>query len=82
MAKTGHCTIFSVNVSVVDLTARIEKPASYDDIKKVMKAAAEGPMKGILAYTEDEVVCVHRYIPLLWQVLSLMSLPQLYRLHR
>lgn len=41
----------SVNVSVVDLTARIEKGASYDEIKKVMKAAAEGPMKGILAYT-------------------------------
>jgi len=46
----------TVNVSVVDLTARIEKGASYDDIKKAMKAAADGPMKGILAYTEDEVV--------------------------
>merc|ERR1711977_17473 len=46
----------TVNVSVVDLTARIKKPASYDAIKKAMKEAAEGPMKGILAYTEDEVV--------------------------
>ncbi|KAL7005100.1 hypothetical protein EMMF5_005340 [Cystobasidiomycetes sp. EMM_F5] len=46
----------TVNVSVVDLTARIEKPASYDEIKAVIKAAAEGPLKGVLAYTEDEVV--------------------------
>uniref|UniRef100_A0A671X1P4 Glyceraldehyde-3-phosphate dehydrogenase n=1 Tax=Sparus aurata TaxID=8175 RepID=A0A671X1P4_SPAAU len=44
------------NVSVVDLTVRLEKPAKYDDIKKVVKAAAEGPMKGFLAYTEDQVV--------------------------
>ncbi|EGT30163.1 hypothetical protein CAEBREN_15574 [Caenorhabditis brenneri] len=44
------------DVSVVDLTARLEKPASLDDIKKVIKAAAEGPLKGVLAYTEDQVV--------------------------
>ncbi|MFZ9982753.1 MAG: type I glyceraldehyde-3-phosphate dehydrogenase [Cyclobacteriaceae bacterium] len=44
------------DVSVVDLTVRLEKPASYEDIKKVMKAAAEGELKGILGYTEDEVV--------------------------
>ncbi|KAK4984867.1 hypothetical protein LTR50_006338 [Elasticomyces elasticus] len=44
------------NVSVVDLTCRLEKGASYDDIKKTIKEAAEGPYKGILAYTEDEVV--------------------------
>ncbi|KAG2470083.1 G3P dehydrogenase, partial [Polypterus senegalus] len=44
------------NVSVVDLTCRLEKPAKYDDIKKVVKAAAEGPMKGILGYTEEQVV--------------------------
>uniref|UniRef100_A0A3B4AP51 Glyceraldehyde-3-phosphate dehydrogenase n=1 Tax=Periophthalmus magnuspinnatus TaxID=409849 RepID=A0A3B4AP51_9GOBI len=44
------------NVSVVDLTVRLEKPAKYDDIKRVMKAASEGPMKGILGYTEEQVV--------------------------
>lgn len=44
------------NVSVVDLTVRIEKGASYDDIKKTVQAAAEGPLKGVLAYTEDDVV--------------------------
>ncbi|MEE6485791.1 hypothetical protein FKM82_014408 [Ascaphus truei] len=44
------------NVSVVDLTCRLEKPAKYDDIKAVVKAAAEGPMKGILGYTEEQVV--------------------------
>jgi glyceraldehyde-3-phosphate dehydrogenase type I len=44
------------NVSVVDLTARLEKGASYEDIKAAMKKAAEGPMKGILGYTEASVV--------------------------
>jgi len=44
------------NVSVVDLTVRIEKPASYDEIKETIKAAAEGELKGILAYTEDDIV--------------------------
>ncbi|MCL2041002.1 MAG: type I glyceraldehyde-3-phosphate dehydrogenase [Bacteroidales bacterium] len=46
----------TLNVSVVDLTCRIEKAASYDDIKAAMKNAAEGELKGILAYTEDDVV--------------------------
>jgi glyceraldehyde 3-phosphate dehydrogenase len=46
----------TANVSVVDLTARIEKGASYDEIKQVIQEAANGPLKGILAYTEDEVV--------------------------
>ncbi|KAK8923189.1 Glyceraldehyde-3-phosphate dehydrogenase [Metarhizium anisopliae] len=46
----------TANVSVVDLTARIEKGASYDEIKEAIKEAANGPLKGILAYTEDDVV--------------------------
>jgi glyceraldehyde 3-phosphate dehydrogenase len=46
----------TLNVSVVDLTCRLEKPASYDAIKKAMKAAADGPLNGILGYTEDAVV--------------------------
>ncbi|MCK5444024.1 MAG: type I glyceraldehyde-3-phosphate dehydrogenase [Rhodospirillaceae bacterium] len=44
------------DVSVVDLTAELEKDASYDDICKAMKAASEGAMKDTLAYTEDAVV--------------------------
>jgi glyceraldehyde 3-phosphate dehydrogenase len=44
------------NVSVVDLTCRLDKGASYDEIKAKMKEASEGAMKGILGYTEDAVV--------------------------
>jgi len=44
------------NVSVVDLTVRLGKPASYDVIKQKVKEAANGPLKGILDYTEEEVV--------------------------
>jgi glyceraldehyde 3-phosphate dehydrogenase len=43
-------------VSVVDLTCRLAKPATYEEIKAAMKEAAEGPMKGVLKYTEDMVV--------------------------
>jgi glyceraldehyde 3-phosphate dehydrogenase len=46
----------TVDVSVVDLTVRLEKPASYDDIKAAIKEAANGEMKGILGYTEEEMV--------------------------
>jgi glyceraldehyde 3-phosphate dehydrogenase len=44
------------DVSVVDLTANLETPTTYDAIKAAMRAASEGPMRGILGYTEDEVV--------------------------
>ena len=44
------------DVSVVDLTVNLAKSASYEQIKAAMKAASEGPMAGILGYTEDEVV--------------------------
>ncbi|MCE1709102.1 type I glyceraldehyde-3-phosphate dehydrogenase, partial [Enterobacter hormaechei] len=44
------------NVSVVDLTARLAKPATYAEICDAIKAAAEGELKGILGYTEDDVV--------------------------
>jgi glyceraldehyde 3-phosphate dehydrogenase len=46
------------NVSVVDLTVMTEKPAAVETVNAALKAAAEGPMKGILAYTEDELVSV------------------------
>ena len=44
------------DVSVVDLTVELNKPASYDEICKAMKAASEGAMKGVLGYTNDDVV--------------------------
>ena len=44
------------DVSVVDLTARLEKPATYEQIKQAFKAASEGELKGIVGYTEDAVV--------------------------
>lgn len=44
------------DVSVVDLTVRLGKECTYDEIKAALKAASEGPMKGILGYTEDDVV--------------------------
>merc|ERR1712207_114451 len=44
------------DVSVVDLTCRLEKPAKYDDIVAAVKAAAAGDMKGVLDWTDEEVV--------------------------
>lgn len=46
----------TLNVSVVDLTVRLDKSATYDEIKAAMKTAADGELKGVLGYTEDEVV--------------------------
>ena len=46
----------TLDVSVVDLTVRLDKSASYDEICNVMKAASEGELKGVLGYTTDEVV--------------------------
>jgi len=46
----------TVDVSVVDLTVRLARPASYDEIKAVMKRASENELKGVLGYTEDSVV--------------------------
>ncbi|PKU24322.1 type I glyceraldehyde-3-phosphate dehydrogenase [Telmatospirillum siberiense] len=44
------------DVSVVDLTVELVKEASYEDICKAMKAASEGPLKGVLGYTDEKVV--------------------------
>jgi glyceraldehyde 3-phosphate dehydrogenase len=44
------------DVSVVDLTAELVNPASFEEIKAALKAAAEGELKGVLGYTEDKVV--------------------------
>ncbi|KAI8517156.1 hypothetical protein Bbelb_057370 [Branchiostoma belcheri] len=44
------------DVSVVDLTCRLKKGASYDEIKSVVKAASDGPLKGYLGYTDEDVV--------------------------
>ena len=46
----------TTDVSVVDLTVRLKKSASYEDIKHTMKAYSQNQLKGILAYTEDSVV--------------------------
>jgi glyceraldehyde 3-phosphate dehydrogenase len=46
----------TADVSVVDLTCRLATPASYEDIKAAVRAASEGPLQGIMGYTEDDVV--------------------------
>ena len=49
----------TTDVSVVDLTARLAKETTYDDIKAAMKHASENELKGILSYTEDDVNINH-----------------------
>ncbi|MDD5603352.1 MAG: type I glyceraldehyde-3-phosphate dehydrogenase [Eubacteriales bacterium] len=46
----------TIDVSVVDLTCRLEKPATYEDIKAAVKKASENELKGILGYTEEDMV--------------------------
>lgn len=46
----------TIDVSVVDLVVRLEKEATYEEIKEAIKEAAEGPLKGIMAYTDEKVV--------------------------
>ena len=46
----------TLNVSVGDLTAKLAKPASYEQICEAMKAASEGELKGVLGYTDEDVV--------------------------
>ena len=46
----------TIDVSVVDLTCRLAKPATYEEIKAAVKKASENELKGILGYTEDDVV--------------------------
>ena len=52
------------DVSVVDLTAVLDKPATYEEIMAALKEASEGPLKGVLGFTEDDVVSsdfIHDY---------------------
>mmetsp|Transcript_1532 Transcript_1532/g.1726 ORF Transcript_1532/g.1726 Transcript_1532/m.1726 type:complete len:336 (+) Transcript_1532:461-1468(+) len=54
---TGMCfRVPTPDVSVVDLTVRLEKSATFEQIKAAVVAAAEGPLKGVLGYTNDELV--------------------------
>ena len=46
----------TMDVSVVDITVKLEKSTSYEEIKKAMKSASENEMKGILGYTEELLV--------------------------
>jgi glyceraldehyde 3-phosphate dehydrogenase len=46
----------TANVSLIDMTVKLQRPCSYEDIKKAMQRASVNEMKGILGYTEDEVV--------------------------
>ena len=74
------------DVSVVDLTCRLSKEASYDEIKAAVKAASDGPLKGILGYTDEEVKYSPFHLVFFLSILKHRALPfqtgRLYRLHR
>ena len=61
---TGMVLVPTPTVSAVDLTVKTERPTSYEAICAKMKEASEGPLKGILGYTEDEVVSSTSFIVL------------------
>ncbi len=46
----------TANVSVVDLTIKLTRPSTYDEIKHIIKSSAEGSLSGIIGYTDDPVV--------------------------
>mgnify|MGYP003389567224 CR=1 FL=1 len=48
----------TINVSVVDLTVKLNKGATYDEISNAVKKASEGSMKGVMGWTNDEIVSV------------------------
>ena len=65
----------TLDVSVVDLTCRLEKAATYEEIKAAMREASENELKGILGYTEEEVVSSDSWVTLALQssMLKLVS---------
>jgi len=56
MPGVGKTTLAVALCRAVDLTCRLEKAATYDEICAAVKAAAEGPMAGVVEYVDDEVV--------------------------
>ena len=56
LSESVICRVPTLDVSVVDLTVTLEKGASYQQIMDVLKKSSENELKGILGYTEDEVV--------------------------
>ena len=52
----GICRVPTLDVSVVDLTVTLEKGASYDEIMAALKESASGELKGILGFTDEQVV--------------------------
>ena len=63
------------DVSVVDLTVKLEKETSYEEICAAMKAAAEGPMKGVLGYEDSVSVQQYRIVSYVWYHVVYPPLP-------